>query len=155
MGPGKRIIASNKLYGGSITQFSKTFKKFNWNCTFVDMDNIDEVRGAANGQDVRAVFAESLANPGGVITDISTIKEIANEAGIPLIIDNTMATPFLCQPIEYGADISGCLLLHKAARNGCLELCELLIEKGVDINAKDSKEMTPIHWATENGHLSL
>ncbi len=105
MGPGKRIIASNKLYGGSITQFSKTFKKFNWNCTFVDMDNIDEVRGAANGQDVRAVFAESLANPGGVITDISTIKEIANEAGIPLIIDNTMATPFLCQPIEYGADI--------------------------------------------------
>ena len=105
MGPGKRIIASNKLYGGSITQFSKTFKKFNWNCTFVDMDNIDEVRGAANGQDVRAVFAESLANPGGVITDISTIKEIANEAGIPLIIDNTMATPFLCQPIEHGADI--------------------------------------------------
>ena len=105
MGPGKRIIASNKLYGGSITQFSKTFKKFNWNCTFVDMDNIDEVRGAANDQDVRAVFAESLANPGGVITDISTIKEIANEAGIPLIIDNTMATPFLCQPIEYGADI--------------------------------------------------
>lgn len=105
MGPGKRIIASNKLYGGSITQFSKTFKKFNWNCTFVDMDNIDEVRGAANGQDVRAIFAESLANPGGVITDISTIKEIANEAGIPLIIDNTMATPFLCQPIEYGADI--------------------------------------------------
>ena len=105
MGPGKRIIASNKLYGGSITQFSKTFKKFNWNCTFVDMDNIDEVRGAANGQDVRAVFAESLANPGGVITDISTIKEIADKAGIPLIIDNTMATPFLCQPIEYGADI--------------------------------------------------
>ena len=105
MGPGKRIIASNKLYGGSITQFSKTFKKFNWNCTFVDMDNIDEVRGAANGQDVRAVFAESLANPGGVITDISTIKEIADKAGIPLIIDNTMATPFLCQPIEHGADI--------------------------------------------------
>jgi O-acetylhomoserine (thiol)-lyase len=105
MGPGKRIIASNKLYGGSITQFSKTFKKFDWNCTFVDMDNVDEVQHAADAQDVRAIFAESLANPGGVITDISAIKEIANKEGIPLIIDNTMATPFLCQPIEHGADI--------------------------------------------------
>ena len=105
MGPGKRIIASNKLYGGSITQFSKTFKKFDWNCTFVDMDNVDEVQRAADAQDVRAIFAESLANPGGVITDISAIKEIANKEGIPLIIDNTMATPFLCQPIEHGADI--------------------------------------------------
>ena len=105
MGPGKRIIASNKLYGGSITQFSKTFKKFDWDCTFVNMDRIDEVRAAADGQDVRAIFAESLANPGGVITDISAIKKIANKAGIPLVIDNIMATPFLCQPIEHGADI--------------------------------------------------
>ena len=105
MGPGKRIIASNKLYGGSITQFSKTFKKFDWNCTFVDMDNVDEVQRAADAEGVRAIFAESLANPGGVITDISAIKEIANKGGIPLIIDNTMATPFLCQPIEHGADI--------------------------------------------------
>ncbi len=105
MGPGKRIIASNKLYGGSITQFSKTFRKFDWNCTFVDMDNVDEVQRAADGEGVRAIFAESLANPGGVITDISAIKEIANKGGIPLIIDNTMATPFLCQPIEHGADI--------------------------------------------------
>ena len=105
MGPGKRIIASNKLYGGSITQFSKTFKKFDWNCSFVDMDNIDEVRRAIDTEDVRVIFAESLANPGGVITDISALKEIAKEVGIPLIIDNTMATPFLCQPIEHGADI--------------------------------------------------
>ena len=105
MGPGKKLIASNKLYGGSITQFSKTFKKFNWDCLFIDMDDTKALREAAADKNVRALFAESLANPGGVITDIVSLKEIASEFGVPLIIDNTMATPYLCQPIEHGADI--------------------------------------------------
>ncbi|MDE0807748.1 MAG: O-acetylhomoserine aminocarboxypropyltransferase [Alphaproteobacteria bacterium] len=105
MEPGDRIVASTKLYGGSITQFGKTFKKFDWHCTFVDMDDMDAVRAAAAEPGVKALYAESLANPGGVITDIEALKQIANAVGVPLIIDNTMATPYLCQPFKHGADI--------------------------------------------------
>jgi O-acetylhomoserine (thiol)-lyase len=105
MDPGSTILASNKLYGGSITQFSKTFKKFDWNCVFVDMDQKDLVRKAASDPSIRVIFAESLANPGGVITDIENLKDVAKEIEVPLMIDNTMATPYLCQPIKHGADI--------------------------------------------------
>jgi O-acetylhomoserine (thiol)-lyase len=105
MEPGDRIVASTKLYGGSITQFGKTFKKFDWHCTFADMDDMNAVKSAAAEPGVKAIYAESLANPGGVITDIEALKEIAGEVGVPLIIDNTMATPYLCQPIRHGADI--------------------------------------------------
>lgn len=105
MEPGDKIIASTKLYGGSITQFGKTFKKFDWHCDFVDMDDMTAVREAAATPGVKALYAESLANPGGVITDIEALKEIAAEVGVPLIIDNTMATPYLCQPFKHGADI--------------------------------------------------
>jgi O-acetylhomoserine (thiol)-lyase len=105
MEPGDRIIASTKLYGGSITQFGKTFKKFDWHCSFVDMDDPDALRQAAAEPRVKAIYAESLANPGGVITDIEALKEVAIEIGVPLIIDNTMATPYLCQPFKHGADI--------------------------------------------------
>ena len=105
MEPGDRIVASTKLYGGSITQFSKTFRKFDWHCSFTDMDDLDAVRQAAIDSGVKAIFAESLANPGGVVSDISALKSVASEIGVPLIIDNTMATPYLCQPISHGADI--------------------------------------------------
>ena len=105
MDPGDTLIASTKLYGGSITQFGKTFKKFNWNCKFVDFDDVISVEEAANGSSVKAIFGESLANPGGVVSDIDALSSIAKSVGIPLIIDNTMATPFLCQPIQHGADI--------------------------------------------------
>ena len=105
MDPGDTLIASTKLYGGSITQFGKTFKKFNWNCKFVDFDDIEAVGNAAKDPSVKAIFGESLANPGGVVSDIESLSYITQTAGIPLIIDNTMATPFLCQPIQHGADI--------------------------------------------------
>ena len=105
MEPGDRIVSSTKLYGGSITQFGKTFRKFDWHCSFVDMDDIDAVRQAAAAPGVKALFAESIANPGGVISDIEALKGVAAEIGVPLIIDNTMATPYLCQPIHHGADI--------------------------------------------------
>jgi O-acetylhomoserine (thiol)-lyase len=105
MEPGDRIVASNKLYGGSITQFGKTFKKFDWHCTFTDMDDHAALREAAAEPGVKAIYAESLANPGGVITDIEALKQVASEVGVPLIIDNTMATPYLCQPFQHGADI--------------------------------------------------
>jgi O-acetylhomoserine (thiol)-lyase len=104
MEPGERFIASNRLYGGSITQFGKTFKKFDWHCDFVDMDDPEAARKALTPK-TKAIFVESLANPGGVISDMEALGKIAAEAGIPLIVDNTMATPYLCRPFEWGASL--------------------------------------------------
>ena len=104
MDPGAHIVAAKKLYGGSLNQLAHSVKKFGWNVTFVDADNMDEVRGAIT-DDTRCVFIESLANPGGVVQDIAAIADIAHAAGIPLVVDNTMASPMLCRPIEHGADI--------------------------------------------------
>lgn len=104
MDPGAHIVAAKKLYGGSLNQLAHSFKKFGWNVTFVDADILDEVKGAITDE-TRCVFIESLANPGGVIQDIAGIADIAHAAGIPLIVDNTMASPALCRPIEHGADI--------------------------------------------------
>ena len=104
MQPGDVFVASNRLYGGSITQFGKTFKKFDWQVRFVDSDDLDQVRAAAT-PDCKALFVESLANPGGVVSDLEALAEIAHGAGLPLIVDNTMATPYLCRPIEWGADL--------------------------------------------------
>lgn len=104
MDPGLRFVASNRLYGGSVTQFSKTFGKFGWACDFVDITDLEQVR-AAIGPDTRAIFTESLSNPGGVIADLEALARIAHDHGLPLIVDNTMATPFLCRPIEWGADL--------------------------------------------------
>ncbi|GAA0488253.1 O-acetylhomoserine aminocarboxypropyltransferase [Parasphingorhabdus litoris] len=104
MDPGAHIVAAKKLYGGSLNQLGHSVKKFGWNVTFVDADNLDEVKGAIT-DDTRCVFIESLANPGGVVQDIAGIADIAHAADIPLIVDNTMASPALCRPIEHGADI--------------------------------------------------
>lgn len=104
MEPGAHLLASNKLYGGSVTQFLNTFKKFGWEATLMDPDNPAAFRGAIRPE-TKAIFIESLANPGGVIADIAAFAEIAHEAGIPLIVDNTSATPYLCRPFEWGADI--------------------------------------------------
>ncbi len=104
MAPGRNILASSRLYGGTITQFSQTIKRFGWSATFVDFDDLDAVKAAIN-DDTRAVFCESIANPGGYITDLDAISAIANDAGLPLIVDNTSATPYLCRPIEHGATL--------------------------------------------------
>ena len=104
MGPGKNIVASTRLYGGTVTQFSHTIKRFGWECTFVDFDDLDAVKAAIN-DDTRAVFCEAIANPGGYITDLDAISKISDAAGIPLIVDNTSATPYLCRPIEHGATL--------------------------------------------------
>ncbi|MFD0979673.1 O-acetylhomoserine aminocarboxypropyltransferase/cysteine synthase family protein [Tropicimonas aquimaris] len=104
MGPGLNIVASTKLYGGTITQFTQTIKRFGWSCTFVDMDDEDAVRAAID-ENTRAIFCESIANPGGYITDIPAMAKIADAAGIPLIVDNTSATPYLCNPIALGATL--------------------------------------------------
>ena len=104
MEPGAHLLASNKLYGGSVTQFLNTFKKFGWEATLMDPDEPAAFREAIRPE-TKAIFIESLANPGGVIADIAAFAEIAHEAGIPLIVDNTSATPYLCRPFEWGADI--------------------------------------------------
>ena len=111
MEPGDEFLASTRLYGGSITQFSQSFKKFSWNAIFVDSDDPNNFKAALTPK-CKAIFIESLANPGGVVTDIEAIAKIAHEAGIPLIVDNTLASPYLCRPIEWGADI----VVHSATK---------------------------------------
>ena len=104
MAPGCNIVVSTRLYGGTVTQFSQTIKRFGWSATFVDFDDTDAV-AAAITEDTRALFCESIANPGGYITDLDAIAKIADGAGLPLIVDNTSATPYLCRPINHGATL--------------------------------------------------
>ena len=111
MEPGCEIVAAKKLYGGSLNQLAHSFKKFGWTTVFVDADDAANVAAAINDK-TRAVFIESLANPGGVVQDIAAIAKVAHDAGVPLVVDNTMATPALCRPIEHGADI----VVHSATK---------------------------------------
>ncbi|MBB5222394.1 O-acetylhomoserine (thiol)-lyase [Amaricoccus macauensis] len=104
MQPGDNIIASTRLYGGTVTQFTHTIRRFGWEARFVDTDDLAAVEALADGR-TRAIFAESIANPGGYVTDIPALAEIAGRIGVPLIIDNTSASPYLCRPIEMGATI--------------------------------------------------
>lgn len=104
MTPGKNVVASTRLYGGSVTQLSQTIKRFGWEARFVDFDDLDAVRAACD-DNTRAVFCESIANPGGYITDLDAISAISDSVGVPLIVDNTSATPYLCRPIEHGATL--------------------------------------------------
>ncbi len=105
MEPGAEIVASRKLYGGSINQLGNSFPRaFGWKTHFVDADDPANIRAAITPA-TRAVFIESLANPGGIVHDIEAIAAVAHEAGVPLIVDNTMATPYLCRPLQHGADI--------------------------------------------------
>lgn len=104
MESGDHFVAADKLYGGSVTQFGRTFKRFGWDCSFAETQSPASFRGAIR-QNTKAIFIESLANPGGIVTDIQAIADIAHAAGLPLIVDNTMATPYLCRPFDHGADI--------------------------------------------------
>ena len=104
MSPGDEFVASRFLYGGSITQFTHTFPRLGWHGTFVDPRNLDEVRAAITPR-TKLIFTESLANPGGVVVDLAALAEIAHENGIPLVVDNTLASPYLWRPFEWGADI--------------------------------------------------
>lgn len=104
MQPGRNVVVSTRLYGGTVTQFSQTIKRFGWSAKFVDFDDPKAV-AAAIDEDTRAVFCEAVANPGGHITDLDAISAVSDAAGIPLIVDNTTATPYLCRPIEHGATL--------------------------------------------------
>ena len=111
MEPGDEFIASKNLYGGSITQFGISFKKLGWNCKFVDPSNPKNFTKAITKK-TKAIFLEVLANPGGIVVDLEEIVKIANEAEIPVIVDNTMASPFLLKPIDWGAD----LVIHSTTK---------------------------------------
>jgi O-acetylhomoserine (thiol)-lyase len=104
MGPGTNVVASTRLYGGTVQQFTNTIRKFGWSAKFVDFDDLNALAAAIDGN-TRAVFCESIANPGGYITDLRAVANVADKAGVPLIVDNTSATPYLCRPIEHGATL--------------------------------------------------
>jgi O-acetylhomoserine (thiol)-lyase len=111
MSPGSEIVSARQLYGGSINQFSQSFAKFDWHVKWADTRNPDSFKAQITDK-TKALFAESIANPGGLITDIEALAKIAHDAGLPLIIDNTLASPYLIRPIEWGADI----VLHSATK---------------------------------------
>ncbi|WP_163269699.1 O-acetylhomoserine aminocarboxypropyltransferase [Chelativorans alearense] len=104
MQPGANFIAARKLYGGSINQFGHAFKNFNWEVRWADPDDIAAFENQID-ENTRAIFVESLANPGGTFVDLEKIAEVARRHGLPFIVDNTMASPYLLRPIEHGADV--------------------------------------------------
>ena len=108
---GDEFISSNNLYGGSVTQFGVSFKKLGWHCHFVDMTEPENIERAMTDK-VKFVFCEGLANPGGIVLDLEAIAEVTRRHGVPLIVDNTMASPYLCRPFDHGAD----LVIHSTTK---------------------------------------
>ena len=104
MQPGDEFIAARQLYGGSINQFNHSFKSFGWHVVWADGENPASFDKAVSDR-TKAIFIESIANPGGRIMDLEAIAKVARRAGVPLIVDSTLATPYLCRPIEHGANI--------------------------------------------------
>ena len=102
--PGAEFVAARQLYGGSINQFTHSFKKCGWQVRWADTTDPDSFRAALTPK-TKAIFVESIANPGGIVTDLEKVAAVAKEAGVPFIVDNTLATPYLLRPKEYGADI--------------------------------------------------
>jgi O-acetylhomoserine (thiol)-lyase len=102
--PGDEFIAARQLYGGSINQFNHSFRKFDWHVVWADGNDPASFAAAVTPK-TRAIFVESLANPGGIVIDLPAIAAVAKDAGVPFIVDNTLATPYLCRPKEFGADI--------------------------------------------------
>ena len=111
MNPGDEFVAARQLYGGSVNQFNQSFTKFDWRVKWADTTNPDSFKAQITDK-TKAIYAESIANPGGLITDIEALAKIAQDAKVPLIIDNTLASPYLIRPIEWGADI----VLHSATK---------------------------------------
>lgn len=109
--PGDHVVASQALYGGSVTQLKHVMGKLSVELTFVDPDDLSAWRNALRDT-TKALFAETIGNPGGNVLDISAVAQIAHGIGAPLIVDNTFATPYLCRPIDWGADI----VVHSATK---------------------------------------
>ena len=97
-------MCGRQLYGGSINQFNYAYQKFGWKVKWADATSPETFQDAIT-EKTRAIFIESIANPGGIIVDVESISRVAKDVGVPLIVDNTLASPYLCRPIEFGADI--------------------------------------------------
>ncbi|HVU78967.1 MAG TPA: O-acetylhomoserine aminocarboxypropyltransferase/cysteine synthase family protein [Gaiellaceae bacterium] len=109
--PGDHVVSHSALYGGSVTQLKHLQRKLGFEVTFVDGDDLDAWRGAMR-ENTKALFGETIGNPGGNVLDLEAVAGIAHDAGAVLIVDNTFATPYLCRPAEFGADI----LVHSATK---------------------------------------
>jgi O-acetylhomoserine (thiol)-lyase len=125
---GDEIVSSSTLYGGTYTQFDVNFRDLGITVNFVNPDDPENFRKAITKK-TKALFAETISNPLGNVLDIEAVSRIAREAGVPLVIDNTFATPFLCRPIEFGADI----VVHSATKFICghgTSIGGVLVESG-------------------------
>jgi O-acetylhomoserine (thiol)-lyase len=111
LGPGDQIVSSSALYGGTYTQFDITLRRWGVDVVFVDPADPENFRRAITPR-TRVLYGETIGNPQISVLDIAAVAEIAREAGVPLMIDNTFATPFLCRPLEHGADI----IVHSATK---------------------------------------
>mmetsp|Transcript_73930 Transcript_73930/g.208703 ORF Transcript_73930/g.208703 Transcript_73930/m.208703 type:complete len:461 (-) Transcript_73930:114-1496(-) len=111
MARGDNIVSTNKLYGGTITQFGRQFKQFGWDVTFCGVDDYAGIEKAID-DNTKAVYCEAIANPGGLVVDLEQLAAIAHRHGLPLIVDNTTATPYLIRPFEHGADV----IVHSATK---------------------------------------
>ncbi len=109
--PGDHIVSSAALYGGTVNQFKHVLRKMSVELTWVDPDDLGAWKAAVRGN-TKAFFGETIGNPGGNVLDIEAIAALAHEHGLPLLVDNTFATPYLCRPFEWGADI----VLHSATK---------------------------------------
>ncbi len=109
--PGDHVVSSTALYGGTVNQFKHLFRKMNVGLTWVDPDDPDAWKNAIR-ENTKAFYAETIGNPAGNVLDIETVASIAHTHHVPLIVDNTFATPYLCRPIEWGADI----VVHSATK---------------------------------------
>ncbi|HXK01538.1 MAG TPA: O-acetylhomoserine aminocarboxypropyltransferase/cysteine synthase family protein [Verrucomicrobiae bacterium] len=110
-GPGDEIVSASTLYGGTYTQFDVSFRRLGIDVKFVEPDDPENFRKAITPK-TKALYGETIANPRMNVLDLEAVAKIAHEAGVPLVIDNTMASPYLCRPIEYGADI----VVHSATK---------------------------------------
>jgi len=128
LNPGDNFVTTNKLYGGTATQFSRQFKQFGWEARFADADDMSAIEDEID-ENTKAVFCEVIANPGGVIVDLEALVEVAHRHGLPVIVDNTSATPYLIRPFDWGADI----VLHSATKFLCGHgnaVAGAIVEKG-------------------------
>jgi O-acetylhomoserine (thiol)-lyase len=114
MEPGDHFVATDKLYGGSVTQFNRQFAQFGWNVTICVHDDFEGIKKAITPK-TKAIYCEAIANPGGLVIDLEKLADIAHAHGLPLIVDNTTATPYLVRPFEFGADI----IVHSATKGLC------------------------------------
>ena len=109
--PGDHVVSSSALYGGTVTQLKHLFGKLSVDLTFINSDNLDAWKDAIR-EETKLLYGETIGNPGGNVLDIEAVARIAHEHQIPLMIDSTFATPYLCRPIEWGADI----IVHSATK---------------------------------------